>query len=131
MQMSPIINLITFLKHILKPLGDADYQERVWIKERGETNFDYEEDTMVFLNHCEEILKNPKQHEGVNNFVFQKIKTFYNKFCHFDDVTTDQFKEGDDEAIVNSPEWQEVRALANETYDAIIKNLKERNYEVE
>lgn len=50
--MSPIINLINLLNDMLKPLGDAEYQKRVWVERKGLGVFDYEEATMVFMQHC-------------------------------------------------------------------------------
>lgn len=131
MHMRSVGFLSDFLRNLRCTLGDREYQQRVWVEEKGKSYFDYDEDFMVFMDRCEEVLEHPENYEGMNDFVHQKLKAYYDKLTYFDEVIAYELPQDDDEAIVNSPEWHKVCDLAKDTYDAILQNLKERGYEVE
>lgn len=118
-----------FLKYMLKPLGDAEYQQRVWIEHRGPEVDDYDDATMYFIERVEEILSRPNDFEGVNDIVLNYLKILYERVYKFDEEVANNIPEGSIDKIVNHPEWLEIQKLANETYKNIINSLEERNYE--
>lgn len=125
----PVIVLFDFLKNMLKPLGDPEYQQRVWIEQRGPEVDDYDDATMYFMDKCEEIFGKPNGFEGVDIAIKNYLKILYDRVCKFDKEIANNIPEGREEEIINHPEWRKIQKIANETYEIIMKNLKERNYE--
>lgn len=121
--------LYHFLDHMLKPLGDPEYQKRVWIDHKGPEVDDYDDATMYFMEKCEDIFSRPNDFEGLNYEVQKSLKVLYDRIREFDDEVADNIPEGKEYEIINTCEWQEIQILASATYREIINNLKERNYE--
>jgi hypothetical protein len=113
----------------LKPLGDPEYQQRVWVEQRGPEVNDYDDATVYFLENCEEIFESPSNYEGIDNTVQSSLKILYNKVNKFDEEIADYIPRNKCNEIINHPEWLEIQKLANETYNLIINSLKERNYD--
>lgn len=129
MYMSPVINLLNFLKYHVKTLGDADYQERVWVRHEGPEVFDYDEATMYFGSGCEKIFEHPEMHEGVDEVVYNALRILYDKYTHFDDEIADHIPDHHVAELIRRPEWREIQQLATETYERLTKHLKEKGYE--
>lgn len=127
--MFSIDTLLDFLKFRIQPLSDPVYQKRVWIKQEGKEVEDYDEASSRFLEESEKIFAHPTQYEGVDENILQALQKLYEKVSVFDDNVATEFASGQDEDLIVTPEWQEIQQLALETYEIIMRNLKERNYD--
>jgi len=126
--MYSLITLCKFLKYTLNPLGDAAYQERVWIRHEGKEVDDYDEATMHFMDRCEEMLAHPNSYEGMNAEIQEILQELYDKVCKFDIEIAIKYPENEDHKVISTPEWHEIQSLASNAYKKITNSLKERNY---
>lgn len=118
-----------FLDQMLKPLGDPDYQERVWVKGEGPEVDDYDEAVMYFIERCEEIFDDSNRYEGVDDVIQESLKKLHNRICQFNTNVASETQQGRDDKIIAHPEWIEIQKMADQTYKIIISRLKEKNYE--
>lgn len=118
-----------FLEQMLKPLGDAEYQQRIWVDHEGPEVDDYDEAVMYFLERCEEIFNDIDRYEGVDDIIQQVLKKLYDRICQFNSQVACNIQPGKDDKIITNPEWIEIQKMANQTYQIIIDRLKEKNYE--
>ena len=128
MQMFPDVKLLKILHYNLKPLGDPDYQERVWIRREGKGVHDYDDATMYFMESCEEMFAHPDRFEGVNATIQKILQELYDKVCWFEEEIANHVPEGQDHKIIRTPEWREIQILATHAYEKILQDLKERNF---
>lgn len=115
-----------FLEQMVKPLGDSEYQQRVWIRHEGIEVDDYENAVMYFLERCEEIFEDSDRYEGVDDKIQKDLKNLYDLIYQFDLRVACNTPQNRDDLIISNPEWIEIQKQAGQTYQIIINRLKEK-----
>lgn len=120
-----------FLEQKLKPIGDPEYQQRVWVKHEGLEMDAYDHTVMLFLERCEEIFQDSTRYEGVDDVIRENLKKVYDQICEFTDTVVCKLPPHRDDLIIAHPEWIEIQKLAAQMYQTIIDRLRKKNYEHE
>lgn len=117
-----------FLEEMLKPIGDSEYQQRVWVRHEGLEVDAYDHTPMYFLERCEEIFEYPDRYEGMDDVIQENLKGLHDRICQFNRTVACNIPEEREDLIIAHPEWIEIQKLAKQTYQTIIIRLKEKNY---
>lgn len=106
---------------LVRKIGDSLYQERVWAKHLGPECDCFAYTTCKFFDVYEVFeadYENREKEYGISKERFALIQNLFQKFNEYALIAPD-----DDLAIVEDPKWQEVRVLAQQTYEKL-KNTK-------
>lgn len=118
-----------FLEQKLQPIGDPEYQQRVWVRHEGPEMDAYDHTVMDFLERCDDIFEDSDRYEGVDDVIQEALKKLYDRIEQFNYAVVAKTPEGRDDLVIAHPEWIEIQKLAVKTYQTIINRLKEKNYE--
>jgi hypothetical protein len=113
-----------FLDQMLKPIGDPEYQQRVWVKHEGSEVDGYDFTPMYFLERCDEIFKDSNRYEGVDSVIQEALKKLYDRIRQFNRAVACNIPEEREDQIIAHPEWIEIQKLAKQTYQTIINRLE-------
>ena len=114
------------LDQIVEPLGNPEYQERVWVRGEGPEISSYDEATMYFNEDCERIFENPEYYEGINKENIKLLQILYNMIAAFDEhianTTSEYTTRAEHKMILSDPKWHEIQNFAKLVYNTLKKN---------
>ena|SRR3970040_422076 len=114
-----------FLDQIIEPLGNPEYQERIWVRGEGPEIGSYDEDTMNFNEDCEKILEKPEDFEGIDEENIKLLQILYDMIAAFDEhstyLTSEYTTRAEHKLILSDPKWHEIQNFAKLVYRTLKK----------